>query len=308
MKKFACKLIFLLLIISTMNFCKKAANIGYLNQIPPGLKPEKFAPGIISTNSHEYAITFTPDCNEFYFTRRGGSLSQSTIMIMKQEQDVPKVASFSSIYADSEPFITPDGKRLYFGSRRPLEDNEIPKRPHIWITDRINSEWSKPRRLGSPFHDVFVMGPTFTKDDTVYFTSRGGIHRSILTRNGYREIEKLSDSINSGPAVHPYIAPDESYLIFDSRDRSDGFGGRDLYISFRFSDSSQTKAVNMGENINSNANEMCASVTPDRKYLFYESSRNDDVMNIYWVDAKILDEFRPDDRKQLKISNIGTSD
>jgi Tol biopolymer transport system component len=293
MKKLALKLIILILIISTMNFCEKATKIDYLNQIPPGLEPEKFAPGIISSNRHEYAITFTPDGNEFYFTKRGGSLSQSTIMIMKKEWDVPQVASFSGIYADSEPFITPDGKRLYFGSRRPLEDDEIPKRPHIWITDRINSEWSKPRLLGSPFHDIFIMYPTLTKDGTLYFSGRGGIHRSILTCDGYEKIERLSDSINSGPAAHPFIAPDESYLIFDGRDRPDGFGGWDLYISFHSADGSWTKAKNMGEKINSDSNELCASVSPDGKYLFYESSRDDDVMNIYWVDAKILDGFRP---------------
>lgn len=33
-------------------------------------------------------------------------------------------------------------------------------------------------------------------------------------------------------------------------------------------------------------------VFSDGKYPFYESSKHDDVMNIYWVDAKIFDEFR----------------
>jgi len=49
----------------------------------------------------------------------------------------------------------------------------------------------------------------------------------------------------------------------------------------------------MGKEINSNANELCPSVSPDGKYLFYESSRNDDVMNIYWADAKIIRDLRP---------------
>jgi hypothetical protein len=141
------------------------------------------------------------------------------------------------------------------------------------------------------------MGPTLTKDDTIYFTSKGGIHRSAFTSSGYGKIEKLGDSINAGPAVHPFIAPDESYLIFDGRDRPDGFGGWDLYISFRNNDGSWTEAKNMGEEINSSSNELCASVSPDGKYLFYESSRHDDVMNIYWVNAKIFDKFIPDARK-----------
>ena len=35
-----------------------------------------------------------------------------------------------------------------------------------------------------------------------------------------------------------------------------------------------------------------ARVFPGGKYLFYESCKHDDVMNICWIDAKIFDEFR----------------
>ena len=38
----------------------------YLGQKPPGMKPEIFAPGIISKGYSEYAITFTPNGKELY--------------------------------------------------------------------------------------------------------------------------------------------------------------------------------------------------------------------------------------------------
>lgn len=69
MKNFAHKLILLLLIISTLTFCKKAVKIGYFDQTPPGLKPEKFAPGIISTDEDEQNGIFSPDGKEFCFTK-----------------------------------------------------------------------------------------------------------------------------------------------------------------------------------------------------------------------------------------------
>ncbi|MBE0655504.1 MAG: hypothetical protein IH594_17005, partial [Bacteroidales bacterium] len=42
----------------------------YLGQNPPGLTPEIFAPGIISTEQFEFGGTFSPDGTEFFFTRR----------------------------------------------------------------------------------------------------------------------------------------------------------------------------------------------------------------------------------------------
>ncbi len=41
----------------------------YLGQKPPGLTPEVFAPGIISTKGWEYGVVFAPSLNEVYFVR-----------------------------------------------------------------------------------------------------------------------------------------------------------------------------------------------------------------------------------------------
>jgi len=44
----------------------------YFGQKPPGMIPEIFAPGIVSsTEATEYGITFSPDGKEFYFNRNG---------------------------------------------------------------------------------------------------------------------------------------------------------------------------------------------------------------------------------------------
>ena len=45
----------------------------------------------------------------------------------------------------------------------------------------------------------------------------------------------------------------------------------------------------MGPEVNSDTNEMCASVSPDGKFLFFSSARcgNGDI---YWIDTKIIDE------------------
>lgn len=47
----------------------------------------------------------------------------------------------------------------------------------------------------------------------------------------------------------------------------------------------------MGPAVNSDANEMCASVLPDGKFLFFNSARCGNA-DIYWIDAKIIDELK----------------
>ena len=40
----------------------------YLGQALPGSKPEVFAPGIVSTDGHEFACSFTPDGRFLFFS------------------------------------------------------------------------------------------------------------------------------------------------------------------------------------------------------------------------------------------------
>ena len=55
----------------------------YLGQKTPGMKPEIFAPGVVSTASHEFSSCFSPDGKEFYFTRRHPELNQTVVMQSK---------------------------------------------------------------------------------------------------------------------------------------------------------------------------------------------------------------------------------
>jgi Tol biopolymer transport system component len=98
-----------------------------------------------------------------------------------------------------------------------------------------------------------------------------------------------------------YIAPDESYFIFCSF-RKGGFGSGDLYVCFKEKNGSWSKPINMGDKINTNLNERFPNVTPDGKYLFFNSTKkiqgaaSDSPGNgygdMYWISAKIIDELK----------------
>ncbi len=283
----------------------------YLGQKPPGMTPEIFVPGFISTEKRELNSVFTPDEKEFYF-----SISKPgkgyTIMYTKQVKEQwikPQVAPFSGEYSDVDMCISHDGKRMFFGSMRPLQKGgQKPNDFQIWYVEKMENGWSKPKNLGHPINSAKrALYPSITKDGTLYFQSRrsggyGGtdIYRSELLNGTYQEPENLGDAINSQyDEGDVFIAPDESFLIF-SIDHPDSYGKGDLYISFRKEDGSWTKAKNMGKTINSGAWEYCPMLSPDGKYLFFSrffSSNKIENSDIYWVDAKIIEELRP---KELK--------
>jgi hypothetical protein len=97
--------------------------------------------------------------------------------------------------------------------------------------------------------------------------------------------------INTASNEHdPYIAHDESYLIFDS-DRPGGFGGTDLYICYKMADNSWSEPQNMGNNVNSESSDFCAMLSPDDEYLFFSSSRSGNG-DIYWVSAYIINQLQ----------------
>jgi ankyrin repeat protein/glyoxylase-like metal-dependent hydrolase (beta-lactamase superfamily II) len=271
----------------------------YLGMKKPGMIPEVFAPGIVSTEKNELNSVFTPDGKEFYFTIES-SQGKWTIMVMKRKTDQwtkPQPASFSGTFSDVDLFISPDGKKLYYCSNRPLDGKGAPAATFdIWVVDRIGEEWSAPKNMGAPINSAEnEFYPSVTKDGTMYFQSRRpdtrgprDIYRARLENGVYAKVENLGDVINSdlfeGDGL---ISPDEDFLIY-SVNRPGGFGLGDLYISYRDTDGGWSKPLNMGDKINTKSNENCPILSPDGKFLFYTSGND-----IYWVSAKVIDELRP---------------
>jgi len=97
----------------------------YFGMKKPGVIPERFAAQIISRdNSKEYACTFSPDGNEFYFTK--GTPIQR-IMVSRLVNDtwtMPETVKFSTGYSAHEPHVTFDNKMIFWGWFRPAPDGE----------------------------------------------------------------------------------------------------------------------------------------------------------------------------------------
>lgn len=269
---------------------QKASNLGfqlsessYLGQKPPGSTPEAFAPGIVTTTHYEFSGVFTPDMKAFYLIRSGGKYEKPSFVVFQYKNDRWQ-ESVISPWA-GQPFIAPDGKTMHLGRQ---------------YMERNGDEWSEIKSLGEPFKDLPIMRLTASSKGTYFFDEfkqdfTGDIRYSRLVDGKYEEPKLLSKNINGGKSFHPFIAPDESYLIFDGK-REGGYGDSDIYISFKQQDGSWGEPINLGDKINTEAWEAAASVTPDGKYLFFNRNMNPDSyenVDIFWVDAQIIETLRP---------------
>ena len=246
--------------------------------------PVIFGEGVISTGDFESHPAFTPDGRTLYFLKSTPTFSFWTIVVSRfvdGRWTTPEVAPFSGRYSDADPFITADGKKLYFISNRPAP-GKTTRDLDIWVMDKTENGWSEPRNLGKPVNsDANEWYPTLASDGSLYFGSgraggRGAtdIYRSQFTGGVYGEPENLGNAINTEfDEYEPLIAPDQSYLIFMAAGRPDGNSqSGDLFLSYR-KNGTWTKAINMGNEINSPRNEYSPTLSPDGKYFFFASAR-----------------------------------
>ncbi len=266
----------------------------YLGQKPPGMKPELFAPGIISSPDFlEYCLTFSSDGKEIYFNRSGAGVY--VCRLKDNEWSGPEKPEFTKRYWVGEAHITPDGKRMLVNRYKELEEGE---QGGIWEFHRIEDDWGNPK-----FLVPFGMRATTTVDGTIYTTDVSGYKKEnedggiiacfSVSRNGYERNTDPGGGVNTESLdSHPFIDPKERYIIFNSN-RPGGMGKSDLYVCFKNPDGSWGDAINMRE-LNSTEGDWCATVSPDGKHLFYTSNID---QNIYWVDAKIIEKFKADEKE-----------
>jgi|WetSurMetagenome_2_1015567.scaffolds.fasta_scaffold13338_3 hypothetical protein len=303
MKKFIFSILFLLIIRACFSQTVYSDSGSYLGQVPPGSTPKIFAPGIISlSNRLETYPTFSPDGKDMFFSVVNSNWTKGAIFHTQERNgswSVPDTAIFSkNNYINWESFIAPDGRRQFFASTRPPSVYE-----DIWMIERTSdTTWTSPVRLNSPVNSNSTDGSAcVTNNGTLYFKSlRGGgiamLYRARPIDSAYSQVENIGNIVHTIPGdTEPFMAPDESYLIFTSSDtiaRPGWHGGWDLWICFRKSDSSWTVPINMGPNINTTNDEYSPRVTQDGKYLFFTRENRGNTMDIYWVSANIIDSLK----------------
>jgi len=281
--------------------CSVTAPISYPDKDLPGKSPKVFAPGIVSLpQTREGALSFSPDGKELFFTKavEGNRVSIMTMQFQDGKWTEPNLWEHSNVASNSESYVAPGGKEIYFISTRHAPKGKGSGR--IWKSIKTKEGWGSPVEVMHPVvTDKGIWFPTVSNNGKVFFgaylDSIGNLGKSDI----YVKDLKSKDtpiqhigyaSINSAHEEwDPYIAPDESYLLFES-DRPGGYGAVDIYVSFNVNGEWQSP-VNLGRSINTSAYEVAAKVSPDGKFIFFDRPMKDE-QNIYWVSSTVLDSLR----------------
>lgn len=171
-------------------------------------EPRRWTPAAIASSGYESSPTFTPDGREMYFLSADADFSNYRVMVSRCEAGAwtpPEAPSFAQSLPviEADPFVTHDGKRLYYISSR-----QDPKHENfdIWYVDRKpGGAWSEPRRLPEPVNSpASELLPRQDLQGRLYFGSardgghgQGDIYIATPTAGGEWQVDNLGPPVNT---------------------------------------------------------------------------------------------------------------
>ena len=234
----------------------------------------------VALPNDESAPSFTPDGKTVYLA------DKQVICFSKMvngKWGKPTVAPFSGQWKDWDPTLSPDGKRLIFVSNRPLDgmpQDKPQKNAQLWYIDCLSGgDWSKPRHLDAPVNldGLNDYAPSVSSLGSICFCSRGrdgnkgmgGYYTKWL--GDHYDKPKLLALNGSNDIFDPFIAPDESYIIFASNNN--------LYISYR-QGNKWSPGQKLGPQVNNGNANYDPYVSPDGKMLYYSQDHAPGILMI----------------------------
>ncbi|KRF00562.1 hypothetical protein ASG87_12790 [Frateuria sp. Soil773] len=259
---------------------------------------ELVGPGTISTGLQETSAALAPDGRTLYFMRSDFAEADDTIMVSHRRGggwSAPEVAAFSGQWHDSEPSLSPDGKRLYFVSNRPPRQGDAPVTvemgghrfpgTNLWFVERqADGRWGDPVHVDGALNDgAMIYNPSVAANGDVYFSAHrpdsGKAYQIYVARrqgNGYAAPEQLPLGDAAHSRMDPAIDPQGRFLVYAGNE-GDSLGSADLYIAFRQADGRWSKPERLGGDVNSDKLENAPSLGRAFGELFVSSARQDEV-------------------------------
>jgi WD40-like Beta Propeller Repeat len=253
----------------------------------PLAAPEVFLPELVSqTGVSRGYLSFAPGGRTLYLTRyeEWGGDGLTTIEVSRFEHGAwspLRTAPFSGVYHDHMPYASPDGRWVYFISKRPVE-GAARDDFEIWRVPVEADGWGEPEHLaelGSPGNEY---GPAPTTSGRILFSSdrAGGLGSGDLYL-AEADGDRFASPTDLGAPVNgesgewgATLSPDETILVFESSGRAAGLSASgDLYVS-RFEAGSWSPPRHLPPPINSPQSEPGPRISPDGRLLYFGSNRS----------------------------------
>jgi len=251
----------------------------------------------INTVSSEYGLVLNSDTNNFYFTSNKFEykFDHKYYKIFNYcDGKIKRIQNLPTDYNAGPLCIIPGTKNVIISINNPKINKESSKAEvHLYIL----YENGKLEMLHFNANHYTCMHPYISADGKyLYFSSnmpggRGGydIYRSEIKDNNFLEPINFSSKINTSADETYPIEINEKQLSFTS-EREDGKGGKDIYIAEKLNseDHDYRYVYNIGDKINSAADDLYLTVYYDKNIGFFASNREGGVGldDIYKVDIK----------------------
>lgn len=277
----------------------------YLGQSPPRNTIRRFPPdnlqmlSVLNTWMWHGSPSFSPDYQEMFFVKYLIPTDKAEIwqtQLVDNKWILPEPASFGNrSVIENAPVFSPSGDTLYFYSQRSGTGG------FYQCFRQSGGSWSEPVQISLELPDGTSTGWNLciSNNRTLYFElyyalTNTDIFKSEWKDGKYGPPVKLPGTINGDFGENcAFIDPNEEYMLFISN-RAGGSGLHDIYVSYHNRDGSWTQAFNPGSWLNSAQEDGFPLVSPDGKYLFFNTARAGDLgYNPYWVSTAFIDKLRP---------------
>lgn len=288
--------------------------------------PVRFAPAELQQDGRvTLAASFTPDGQTIFFSQANCRLIWECPQnlrrsdLTEQGWSTARPVKLPQNARSEAPNVSPDGRMLYFSwsGKSPLHNGcDRTENFDLWQLDL-----TRPDALPVPVEGPDVVAlragrvaslryvnnethPAVTESGNLYFMTErldGMGERDIYFAasgpdGSFLRAEPLPAPINSAARDEGvWVNPAETIMMMSYPGRG-GSGGSDIFISFRTGEN-WSEPVNVGERINSSANDGSPRLTPDLQTLLFTSDRAFDgqregLIQIWSVNFNI-EEYRP---------------
>ena len=188
----------------------------------------------------------------------------------------------NSRHQEFAPVISSDGNTLYF-TRNYVSLFGKQKDQDVWFSKLNESkEWTKAKNIGVPINTkdknaVFAISTDGTEMLLMNKYHKNGRLSSGISRsfkNGgawtFPEEVKIDNYYNQSPNAEFTLSADGNIMIM-SIQRKNAVGKRDLYVSFKKSNSTWTEPKSLGKTVNSIEHEMTPFIAADTKTLYFST-------------------------------------
>jgi outer membrane protein OmpA-like peptidoglycan-associated protein len=206
---------------------------------------------------------------------------KSNMVVKKLDRNV------NSRYPEHGPLLAPDGKTLFFSrSFDPKNVGGAEDYEDIWYSnwDESTQNWGMSKNMGlvfnndepnyinsiSPDGNTLLLGNSYSAKGTI----AGGASIAYRTATGWSKPKRIfiEDEENINDRSNFYLSNSQKTLLQSVQRKKEGYGDRDLYVSFLREDSTWSVPLNLGANVNTLGTEAAPFLASDERTLYYASN------------------------------------